>query len=298
MTVLAALATKGRADRVTKKTWRWLQHADQEHIRLFVEKPERKLYETACPGARIETVDHTDQGLGHTKRFISQWAEEHGYRWILKLDDDWSDWRDFYGYCYAKAHQHPSKPTFEQNGRAFARDRQIIEQVLTEHGGACGGITFEYGQFMSERKKQRPKAFNTMGAPAECCYVAEPGFFREGWEHIFGAHEEAAVMLACRETGKMMPQYHWGGFCSSGFGKNLGGLQTWGKERRAETTRRAEEWLKQRFPRATWKADNRAETSSEGQMVDQSCVRPGPEARVLLPGLNATANEAMRAWEQ
>lgn len=100
MKVLLAIPSKNRAEILSKYTLKWLLALPLElEWRVFVEPQDYEQYTKIVDPARLVQIADNDRGLSFSKGIIKLYAQEHGYDFVFKLDDDVRGFTDFRKTC-------------------------------------------------------------------------------------------------------------------------------------------------------------------------------------------------------
>ena len=89
MKLLVAVPSKGRASLLHKNTYRWLSLTNTDW-KYFIEPQEFDKYDISID--HKVALPENNKGLGYSLNFIKQYALEHGYTHVFKVDDDVISW--------------------------------------------------------------------------------------------------------------------------------------------------------------------------------------------------------------
>lgn len=84
MKILIAIPSKDRVDIFKRNAWQWLIYTGLEY-KVFIEPQDQEKYKGLVD---IVIMDKNNQGLGYAKQCIKQYAQQNGYDFIFKVDDD------------------------------------------------------------------------------------------------------------------------------------------------------------------------------------------------------------------
>lgn len=219
MKLLIAIPSKGRADTIFKRTMRWAPRLGFE-VKVFVEPQEIETYREGARDANHENytnitdnhfvdIGKNDGGLIHAKKFIKDYAIEHGYDLVFRLDDDIL--------------------RFSGRGRNKTDDEMIL--IFSAMVGKCrvtfgkypdlAGIGFGY-----RNELFNPKEWVGINMRLQTCYIIRPEYIAEG----FGSFDDFADYINIRLNNKMTLRYGLLGIDAADVGKTKGGLQMFDRE--------------------------------------------------------------------
>lgn len=138
--VLIAIPSKARYDRIMKYTGKWILNSPFDW-RVFVEPDEIPLYAKVIPIRHLISIKHCNLGLAYSMNKIGEYARYHGYKYILKIDDDCKAFE-----CY------PDNGTVENL-------KALLAEIITdmEANPQIGGVRFIQKRFWLYRKKDQKK---------------------------------------------------------------------------------------------------------------------------------------------
>jgi len=87
MNILVAIPSKSRPYDILKRTMKWITNSKYD-FKVFVEPEELRYYIQTIGIDKVVCLDANNQGLGYAEKFIVDYAKEHSYELIFRLDDD------------------------------------------------------------------------------------------------------------------------------------------------------------------------------------------------------------------
>lgn len=193
---------------------RWVVRAGFE-VKVFVEPQEIEEYREGARNANHENylditdqhfvdIGKNDQGLGYAKQFIKDYATEHGFDLVFKMDDDIKRWR--------------------WRGKNLPDDQMLYK--FCEMVGICritigkykdvAAIGFPYGNELFGK----PKEWEAINARLQSCYLIRTEYLQGG----YSTFEDFAQYIYIRSQNKVTLRYGLGGMDSIRVGSNRGGV--------------------------------------------------------------------------
>lgn len=213
MKLLIAVPSKGRAALFQKRTFRWLPDLGYDY-QVFVEPQELEAYRLIT--SQVINVGANDRGLWYCKQSIQQYAQEHGYDVVFKMDDDINSWSTGYGL-----RNHDS--TMEALGKTIP-----ICMDKFERNSQVGAIGFNYAIFMhpngSEKWSINQRLQTAYMVRTDSMYVKEDVSTFEDYYTCLMIWLNGGYTLRCNLAGIQV----------SGVGKEKGGLQMFDRAKLAE----------------------------------------------------------------
>lgn len=215
MKLLVAVPSKGRPDAIYKNTLRWVVRTGFD-VRIFVEPQELEAYREAARLANYEyrldifdeqfvDIGATDKGLGFVKQFIHDYAIEHKYDLVFKMDDD--------------------VKRFKGRGKSKPDDLMVLD--FAEMVGECrlafgkypdvAAIGFPYDNELFEGKY---KTWRSVNERLQSCYIIRSEYINGGYDTF----EDFAQFIYIRQQGKITLRYGALGIDCADVGKNGGGV--------------------------------------------------------------------------
>lgn len=244
MKLLVAVLSKGRYKTIFKHTLRWLPRVGYD-VRIFVEPQEIQAYRDQAKIGNMENytdlrddqfidIQQNDQGLSYVKGFIKDYATEHGYELVFKMDDD--------------IHR------FSTHGKNKSDDEMLKDFIFMV--GECrktfgmypdvAAIGFGYRNELYELKK-----WSAINARLQTAYLIRTEWLQSG----FNTFEDFAQYIYIRAGNKVTLRYGLVGLDCADVGVNKGGLQAF--DRKAQAQEEAER-LKLIYPALQFKNVDKA----------------------------------------
>lgn len=219
MKLLVAIPTKGRSSKIFKHTLRWVSRAGYD-LRVFCEPSEIEQYREGAREANHEyRLDISDDnfvdigqdngGLSFVKQFIKDYATEHGYELVFKMDDDIL--------------------RFSSRGRNKTDDLMILE--FCEMVGTCRVMFGKYPDvaavgFPYRNELFGPKQWSLINGRLQTAYIIRTEYLQSGYNTL----EDFAQYIYIRSQNKNTLRYGLLGIDAADVGKNAGGLQLFNRE--------------------------------------------------------------------
>lgn len=143
MRILKFVPSKNRAEIFKKHTASWLN--PDEDTKLFIEPQDREQY-SFVPEENIVVLPENDKGLGYSLYNVKQYAVEHGYDAIWKIDDDIGKFRK----RKQKQPENPAERILQKQSN-FDEIEKVATQIL-RNKKQVGAIGFPYDNEMYEAK--------------------------------------------------------------------------------------------------------------------------------------------------
>ena len=128
MKVLVACPSFNRPYDIMKRTGRWIKNLETDW-KIFVEPQQFRYYEQSFSADQLVKTG-TGIGISGQLRYIRKYADEHGYDWVFKTDDD----------MFFKAEKTKAADSHKVVDRFIADSMQFLKS-LEEMGDKAGGFT-------------------------------------------------------------------------------------------------------------------------------------------------------------
>lgn len=222
MTLLIAIPSKGRVDRVLKASMSYSTRLGHE-CKVFVEPQDASAYIEAFAELglqeRLVVLRANDQGLGYVHVAIKEYAQAHGFSHVFRLDDDIPYWSPGFGSAQENI---SSTPIVLAQALDDCLDLMARQPLLKAVG-------FNYKTFMHLAADTPMFSMNTR---LQGCFVIDAASMYGNprvsmWEDFYAT-------LGIWVNGGFTARHLHAGLHWTQIGKEAGGLQTFDRVKMAE----------------------------------------------------------------
>jgi hypothetical protein len=228
--VLVIVPTKGRTATIFQDTLRWLPQCQLNYM-VICEMEEQFVYSDKLGPLHTMILPESNKGLGYSLSKAKEFAEQAGYKYIFKLDDDIKNW-------IGQTRRSGNSDSVVEFTRTMC---DIIEAL--EKREEVGGIGFVYRNQMFQLRK-----WVMMDYPFRTAYCVRTELFRP--EVGISDFEDFYASLVIYGEGKHTLTYGLAGIDCKEVGKFEGGLQCFNRD---EQSRRSAAIIMQKYPKMQFK---------------------------------------------
>jgi hypothetical protein len=233
--MLIAIPSKKRSQYILKDTLKWLQHTSLK-FKIFVESSdfieyEKLLHSINRGTSHLVVIDEVDKGLSYVLDFIKQWAIEHNYKYVFKLDDDVISIRD-----PATRGMGHDAPRIDFKYRCHHIFEPLVAEAtwLLDQEPNVGAISLMYGQDM---KTYSGETWIGINKRLQTNYIIRTELLTApGMEKFNGTFTDFTTFFNLIHHGYHTVQYGLTGFDVRPVGVHTGGLQQFNRGQAAQLT--------------------------------------------------------------